>query len=436
MFLNDLFKLIENGTSAWKELIAGTTTWVTMVYIVAVNPAMLSNAGMDQGALFVATCLAAAFGSLIMGLYANLPIALAPGMGLNAFFVYSIVKGHGLPWQDALGAVFWSGVLFLILSFSPIRKRIVQEIPESLKSGIAIGIGLFLAVIGLQNAGIIKSGGTATLTQLGNINELPVLFTAIGFVATTALYAKGKNWAVIAGIFLVAVLGWVYDPAVTTPKTFIQFPPSVEPLFGAMNIFALNWDVSFITIVLSLLFASLFDASGTLIAVAKKGNLLDSSRKIINIDKALQADSLGTIFGALIGTSTNISYIESNAGIAVGGRTGLTAVFVAGLFFLTLFFSPLVLSLPSYSTAPALVFVAILLISTLQHFRDWDDFSECVPLVITLIMMPLTFSIADGLAAGYLVYVLVKLFSGRYREVSTVSFGLAVIFIFRFIWLH
>ncbi|MDB4262785.1 NCS2 family permease [Porticoccaceae bacterium] len=433
MNLDSLFKIKARGTTPLKELLAGITTWVTMVYIVAVNPHMLSDAGMDFGAVFVATCLAAAFGCLIMGAVANLPIALAPGMGLNAFFTYSIVLGMGLSWELALGAVFWSGFLFLILSLTKVREQIIYAMPESIKTGIAIGIGFFLAVIGLGNAGIIVQG-QGTLVALGDVHSWSVIFCSVGFVVTVALYSKGKNWAVIFGIACVAILGWIFDPAANFESQVMSLPPAMSPTFMKLEVF-LPLDVAILTVILSLLFVDIFDTSGTLVAVAKKGGLEDSEGKIENLGKAMIADSGATIAGSIFGTSTTTSYIESNAGIAAGGKTGLTAIVVALLFLLTLFFSPLAASLPSYATSPALIFVAILLIGTLSNFSDWDDFSESAPLIITALLMPLSFSIADGLAAGVITYTFVKIFSGNIKAIHPVMGALTVAFICRFVWL-
>lgn len=433
MFLDDLFHLAENNTNARQEVLAGFTTWLTMVYIVAVNPQILSASGMDFQSVFVATCCAAAFGTLVMGLVANYPIALAPGMGLNAFFVYTVVLSMGLTWQTALGAVFWSGILFLLLSVSKVREQVINSMPSSIKVGAVIGIGLFLAVIGLEHASIIEQG-TGTLMKLGNVHSLPVIFTTLGFVLITALHIRGKSWAVIAGILAVATAGWLFDDAAHF-KGIISFAlPSMAPTFLQLDL-AVHFDVVFLTVVLSFLFVDLFDTSGTLVAVAKKGGFEDEAGNIPRVGRALLADSTASVVGALMGTSTTTSYIESNAGIAAGGRTGLTAIVVAVLFLLTLFFYPLAESIPVYATAPALVFVAILLVGTFSHFNDWDDFSESAPLITTAIMMPLTFSITDGLSAGCVIFVFIKLLTGRYREIGPTMIGLTIAFLLRYIFL-
>ena len=431
--LRDRFKLAEQGTSVGKEALAGATTWVTMVYIVAVNPLMLENAQMDFGAVFVATCLAAAFGSMFMGAVANLPLALAPGMGLNAFFAYSIVIGMDLPWQTALGAVFWSGVLFLILSLTGVRERIVYAMPTSIKTGIAIGIGLFLAVIGLGNAGVIVQGEGALLA-MGDLKTWSASLFAVGFILTVALFVRGSSLAVLAGILVVAVVAWFLDPSFGFPTSVVALPPSLGPTFLELEIL-LPLEVGFVSVILALLFVDLFDTSGTLVAVAKQGDLETEEGKIPNLGRAMLADSSATVAGALLGTSTTTSYIESTTGISVGGRTGLTAIVVGLLFLATLFVAPFVAAIPPYATAPALVFVAVLLIGSLSDFEAWNDFSESAPLVITAIMMPLSFSIADGIASGILTYVLIKLLAGKHGDLNGMLIGLAVIFLGKFVLL-
>lgn len=432
MDLKNLFHLSQNNTTVSREVIAGTTTWLTMVYIAAVNPGMLTDAGMDFGAVFVATCLAAAVGTLIMGAIAGYPIALAPGMGLNAFFVYSLVLGSGYTWQDALGAVFWSGVLFFLLSVSKLREALINSLPESLRTGSAIGIGLFLGIIGLSQGGLIEQG-QGTLLKIGDIKSFSAIMTMVGFVVIIALHIRKKTWAVIGGIGLVAITGWLFDDSAIF-KGIASIPPSITPTFMELN-FTPTVDILFVTVVISLLFIDLFDTTGTLVAVAKKGRLFDENNRLPRINRVLLADSSATILGSLFGTSTTTSYIESNAGIAAGGRTGLTSVVVAALFTFTLFFSPLASSIPSYAIAPALIFVSILLIETLSDFDQWDDFSESAPLITTALMMPVTFSIADGLAFGCIVYVLSKLLSGKFSDVSPMLAALAVAFIFRFAFL-
>ena len=431
--LQDWFKFAEQGTSLGREVLAGVTTWVTMAYIVAVNPSMLENAQMDFGAVFVATCLAAAFGSIFMGAVANLPVALAPGLGLNAFFTYSIVIGMNLPWQTALGAVFWSGVVFLILSLTGVRERVVYAMPASIKTGIAVGIGLFLTVIGLQNAGVIIQGEGALLA-MGDLKTWSTSLFTVGFVITIALFVRGSSIAVMAGILVVAVIAWFLDPNFGFPTSLVALPPSLEPTFLELE-FLVPLEVGFISVILSLLFVDLFDTSGTLVAVANQGGLETEEGEIPNLGRAMLADSSATVVGALLGTSTTTSYIESTTGISVGGRTGLTSIVVGLLFLATLFVAPVIRAIPPYATAPALVFVAIILIGSLGDFENWSDFSESGPLVITAVMMPLSFSIADGLAAGILTYVLIKILTGKKDDLNSILIGLAVIFLGKFVLL-
>ena len=432
--LKDWFKLAEQGTSVGKEVLAGATTWVTMVYIVAVNPLMLENAQMDFGAVFVATCLAAAFGSMFMGAVANLPVALAPGMGLNAFFTYSIVIGMTLPWQTALGAVFWSGVLFLILSLTGVRERILYAMPTSIKIGVAIGIGLFLAVIGLGNAGVIVQG-EGVLLAMGRPEDLvrePVRrrFRTYRRSVCSREFTCGDSRNLGRG--------GGSDGSWTRASGFLRrwsrSRPPLGPTFLELELL-LPLEVGFVSVILALLFVDLFDTSGTLVAVAQQGDLETEEGKIPNLGRAMLADSSATVAGALLGTSTTTSYIESTTGISVGGRTGLTAMVVGLLFLATLFVAPFVGAIPPYATAPALVFVAVLLIGSLRDFEAWDDFSESAPLVITAIMMPLSFSIADGIAAGILTYVMIKILAGKYRDLNGMLLGLAVIFLGKFVLL-
>ncbi|GAB5518448.1 MAG: NCS2 family permease [Rhodothermales bacterium] len=421
----------DHGSTYSTEVIGGLTTWMTMVYIVVVNPAMLAATGMDQGSVFVATCLAAALGSLLMAVLANYPIALAPGMGLNAFFTYSLVLGGGYTWQTALMAVFCSGVLFVLLSAFRLREYIVNAIPASLKIGSAIGIGLFLAVIGLQNANVIVQG-TGTLTDLGDVHAFPVLMTALGFVLILMLHVRKKSWCVIGGIACVTVLAWVFDDSAALTG-FASLPPSLAPTFLQLDV-QFDFSIAFSTAVITLLLVDLFDTSGTLVAIGKVGKL-EVNGKLERLRGAMLADSTATVVGALLGTSTTTSYIESNAGISVGGKTGFTALVASVLFLLTLFLFPLAASIPIYATAPALLYVAILLVGTLGEFTQWDDFAESAPLATTAILIPLSFSIADGLAAGVLVYVLVRLLSGRVRELHPAVITLALVFALRFAFL-
>jgi AGZA family xanthine/uracil permease-like MFS transporter len=428
--LNTFFKLGEHRTDVRTEVMAGVTTFLTMAYIIFVNPAILSNAGMDRDAVFVATCLAAALSCLIMGLYANYPIALAPGMGLNAYFAFTLVKGMGLSWQVALGAVFISGLLALLLSISPVREWLFNAIPRTLKTAISAGIGLFLGIIALENAGVIAAH-PATLVTLGDVTRGPVILAAFGFVLMVALDARRVPGAVIIAILVTTAIGVV--AGVSPAGGGVSMPPSLAPTFLQLDILGAVY-AGLITIIVVLLFVDLFDTAGTLIGVAHRAGLLAPDGTLPRLRKALIADSSATMIGALLGTSNTTSYIESAAGVKAGGRTGLTAVVVAVLFLLALFLSPLAGTVPSYATAPALLFVACLMTRGLTEI-DWEDPTEYAPAVVTALAMPLTFSIATGIAFGFITYAAVKLISGRYREVSSAVAVLAILFAARFAWI-
>ncbi len=428
--LNALFKLREHGTSLRTELLAGITTFLTMAYITFVNPAILADAGMDFGAVFVATCLAASFGSLVMGLYANYPIALAPGMGLNAFFTYGVVLGLGHSWQVALGAVFVSGVLFVALSVLPVREWIINSIPRTLKMAISAGIGLFLAIIALKNAGIVVDN-PATLLTLGNLLAPSALLALIGFFVIVALSQRRIPGAVVIGILAVTAVGVALG--VSPWKGLTSVPPNPAATLLQLDITG-ALELSLITVVLTFLFVDLFDTAGTLIGVAHRAGLLDQQGRLPRLGRALIADSTATVFGAAVGTSPTTSYIESAAGTQVGGRTGLTAVVVGLLFLLCLFLAPLAQSVPGYATAPALLFVACLMARGLAEI-DWEDVSEAAPAVVAAIAMPLTFSIAHGIGLGFVTYATVKLLSGRYRECSPAVTVIAALFAAKFAFL-
>ena len=413
VMLEQLFKLKENGTDIKTEIIAGISTFLTMAYIIAVNPGILSNTGMDFGSVFVATCLAAAFGTAVMGLAANYPVALAPGMGLNAFFTFTVVIGMKQSWEVALGCVFWSGAIFLLLSIFKIREWIINAIPASLKTGIAVGIGLFLAIIGLQGAGVIVDN-PATLVSLGNVSSIQVLLFFAGFVAIVALYHLRVTGAVIIGILLTTLAGLLFG--VVEYKGIVAAPPSISPTLFHLDIIG-ALEAGLFSVIFAFLFVDLFDTSGTLIAVAKEGKLLDEEGKLPRLGRALMADSSASIAGSLLGTSTTTSYIESGAGIASGGRTGLTALTVSVMFLLSLFFSPLAQMIPSYATASALLFVAVLMISSISTV-PWSDVTESAPVVVTAVMMPLSYSIAEGIALGFITYAALKIMSGKAREIN------------------
>ncbi len=428
--LENLFKLTENSTNVRTELIAGVTTFLTMAYIAFVNPSILAAAGMDQGAVFVATCLAAAIGSAIMGLWANYPIALAPGMGLNAFFAYTVVLTLGHSWQTALGAVFIAGVLFLILSLLKVREWIINAIPHSLKLSIAAGIGMFLGIIGLKNAGIVVDH-PATLVTLGDLTQATVLVAIVGFLVMAALDARRVPGAITIAILLATLVA--VATGLSEATGVFSMPPSVAPTLFAMDL-AGALDGALISVIFAFLFVDLFDTAGTLIGVAHRGGMLDSEGKLPRLGKALMSDSVATVAGAALGTSTTTSYIESVAGVKAGGRTGLTAVVVAVLFLLCLFFSPLAGTIPAYATAPALVFVACLMMRSIAEV-DWDDVTEYVPAVITAISMPLTFSISTGIGFGFVAYAAIKILTGRWKEAGWAVIVLAGLFILKFAFL-
>ncbi len=426
--LEKLFKLSEHNTNVKTEVVAGITTYLTMAYIIFVNPSILKLAGMDYGAVFVATCLAAAIGTLIMGLWANYPIALAPGMGLNAFFTFTVVMEMGYSWQSALGAVFFSGLIFTVLSLFKIREWVINSIPLSLRLGIAAGIGLFLALIALKSAGIVVDS-PATLVTMGDLSDPTVILAIIGFFIIVSLSYRRVLGSVMIGILVVTVLSIVMG--LNELNGVVSAPPSLAPTFMEMDL-AGALEVGMLSIIFAFLFVDLFDTSGTLVAVAQQGGLLDKDKRLPRLGRALMSDSTATMAGAALGTSTTTSYIESTAGISAGGRTGLTAVVVAGLFLLSLFFSPLAGSVPAYATAGALFYVAVLMTAGLAEV-DWKDLTEAAPVFVAAIAMPLTFSIANGIAFGFITYAGIKLLSGRREDVSLSVLILAALFVVKFI---
>ncbi|GGZ44621.1 AGZA family xanthine/uracil permease-like MFS transporter [Shewanella chilikensis] len=425
--LEKLFKLKQNKTSLKQEAVAGLTTFLTMAYIIFVNPSMLADAGMDQGAVFVATCIAAAIGCLVMGLLANYPIALAPGMGLNAFFTYTVVGEMGYSWETALGAVFLSGICFMILSLVRIREWVVNSIPMSLRLGIAAGIGLFLALIGLKSAGIVVAN-PATLVGMGDITAFPALMSVLGFFLIIAFVQRGYKAAVILSILVITLLGLAFGDVQYTG--LVSMPPSIAPTFMKMDLSGML-EISMISVVFAFLFVDLFDTSGTLVAVAQRGGFLDDKGRLPRLNRALTADSAATIAGAMLGTSTTTSYVESTSGVSAGGRTGLTAVVVGLLFLASLFISPLAGMVPAYATAGTLFYVAILMMSGLVHV-EWEDLTEAAPVVVVCLLMPLTFSIATGIAFGFIAYAAIKLLCGRFRDLNAGVVALALLFILKF----
>ncbi len=423
------FKLKEQGTDVRTELLAGVTTFLTMAYIIFVNPSILGDAGMPKDAVFVATCVAAAIGTLIMGLYANYPIALAPGMGLNAYFAYSVVKGMGYTWEAALGAVCISGILFLIVSVLRIREMIINGIPHSIRTAITAGIGLFLAIISLKNAGIIAAH-PATFITLGDLHKAPALLAITGFFLIVALDRLKVRGAILIGILAVTILSFLF--AGNKFMGIVATPPSISPTLFKLDISA-ALSAGILNVVLVFFLVELFDATGTLMGVANRAGLLKAG-KMDRLNKALIADSGAIVAGSFLGTSSTTAYIESAAGVQAGGRTGLTAVAVSVLFLACLFIAPLAGAVPAYATAPALFYVSCLMLRELADI-GWDDATESVPAVITALMMPFTYSIANGIAFGFIAYAGLKLFTGRAKEVPVIVWVIAAIFIFRYMYL-
>ncbi|TXN74978.1 NCS2 family permease [Methylobacterium sp. WL18] len=420
------FRLAEHGTTVRTELLAGLTTFLTMAYIVFINPSILADAGMPKGAVFVATCLVAALGSLVMGLYANYPIALAPGMGLNAYFAYVVVLGMGFTWQAALGAVFISGLCFLAVTLTGLRAIIVDGIPRSMRIALTVGIGLFLAVIALKNAGIVAAS-PATFVTLGDLHKPSTVLAVIGFLIVAALSARGVRAALLTSIL--TVTGLSFFVAGNTFEGVVSMPPSITPTLFALDLSgALSGGLLHVVLVLFLV--ELFDATGTLMGVASRAGLLTDGR-MQRLDRALLADSTAIFVGSLLGTSSTTAYLESASGVAEGGRTGLTAATVAVLFLACLFFAPLAGAVPPYATAPALFYVACLMLRELVDLA-WDDSTEVIPACVTALLMPFTYSIATGVAFGFITYAALKLLTGRAREVKPVVWVIAGLFLFKF----
>ena len=429
-FLEHRFRLADHGTKVRTELLAGCTTFVTMAYIIFVNPQMMAAAGMDQGASFVATCLASALACLVMGLYANWPVGLAPGMGMNAFFTYTVVGGMGYSWQVGLGAVLLSGVLFVIISVTRLRRWMLNSIPMNLRLAMGCGVGLFIGFIGLQNGGIVVAS-PATILTLGDLTRPEPMLAAIGFLLITGLGVRGVPGAILLGIL--AVTGAGLFAGLVTYQGLVSAPPDMAATFLQLDI-AGALDVGMISVVAAFLFVNLFDTTGTLMGVAHRAGLVDGQGRVQNLERALKADSSSSVVGACLGCTPVTSYVESVAGIAGGGRTGLTALTVGILFLLAIFFAPLARMVPEFATSGALVFVALLMLGGMRDLA-WDDATELVPALLTIVAIPLTFSIADGIAAGFITYVSVKLASGKHREISAGVWFLALIFLARFVFL-
>ena len=426
-WLERRFGLAEQGSTWRREAVAGITTFLAMAYITIVNPSILAEAGMDFGAVFVATCVAAAVGTFVMGWLANYPVALAPGMSQNAFFAYTVVIGMGTNWQTALGAVFISGALFLLLSASPAREWLINAIPRNLKLGISAGVGLFLAFIALRGAGVVTSD-PATLVSFGNLTAFEPVAALAGFALIVALAARRIPGAIVLGMLAIAVVAWISGNAEFAGVAAL--PPSPAPALLQLDI-AGALSFSLVAVILSLLLVDVFDTAGTLVGVATRGGLVGADGKLPRLRRALFADSGATLVGALAGTSSTTSYIESAAGVESGGRTGLTAIVVAGLFLLCLLLAPLAQSVPTCATAAALLFVASLMARGLAEL-DWDDATESAPAVVTAVAMPLSFSVADGIGIGFLTYAAVKALAGRPGECPLAVYVVAVIFLLKF----
>ena len=428
--LEKYFSIDSHQTTVQKEVLAGVTTFITMAYIIFVNPQMMAQSGMDHGAIFVGTCLAAAIACFVMGLFANWPVGLAPGMGLNAFFTYTVVGEMGYSWEVALGSVFIAGVLFFIMSITPLRRWMLDSIPMNLRIAMGAGVGLFIGFIGLKNGGIIEANG-ATFLSLGDFTNPTTLLAGLGFLLISILSIRKTPGAIIIGIMAVTLMS-IFLGLVKFEGVF-ALPPDISPVFLKLDIIG-ALDITMLSIIMSFLFVNLFDTAGTLFGVASRAGLISDSGKIKNLDKALKADSSSSIFGSFLGCAPVTSYVESSAGIEAGGRTGITAIVVGLLFLLATFLSPLAAAVPAYATAGALIYVAILMLSGMKTL-DWNDQSELLPALVMIVMIPLTFSIANGIALGFLVYVAIKTFIGEIKQISSGAWFLTLIFVAKFIFL-
>ena len=413
-----------------RDSLAGFTTFITMAYIIFVNPQMMASSGMDIGASFVGTCIAAAVACFAMGIYSNWPVGLAPGMGLNAFFTYTVVGEMGYSWEVALGAVFLAGILFVIMSITPLRKWMLDSIPLNLRIAMGSGVGLFIGFIGLKSGGIIVSND-ATFLSLGNFLQIETLLAAIGFLLIAILAIRKVSGAIIIGVLSVTLLGILFN--LVEFQGFVAYPPDVSPIFMQLDILG-ALDLAMISVVMSFLFVNLFDTAGTLMGVASRAKLIDETGEVINLERAFKADSSSSVVGSFFGCAPVTSYVESSAGVEAGGRTGLTAVFVGAFFLIAIFFSPLAAIIPAYATAGALIYVAILMLSNMEGL-DWSDFSELLPALIIIIMIPLTFSIANGIALGFIAYVVMKISTGELKNISSGAWFLTIIFLAKFIFL-
>ena len=429
-FLEKTFQLEVNNTSIKQEFIAGFTTFITMAYIIFVNPQMMAASGMDLGASFVGTCIAAAIACFAMGFYSNWPVGLAPGMGLNAFFTYTVVGEMGYSWEVALGAVFLAGILFVIISVTPLRQWMLNSIPMNLRIAMGAGVGLFVGFIGLKTGGIIIQN-EATFLSLGNFKDIETLLAALGFLLILVLAIRKVVGAIIIGVLAITISGLLLG--LIQFNGIVSSPPDLKPILLKLDILGAI-DVAMISVIISFLFVNLFDTAGTLLGVASRANLIGDSGKIVNLDKALKADSTVSVAGSFLGCSPVTSYVESSAGVEAGGRTGLTAVIIGMFFLIAIFFSPIASMVPSYATAGALVYVAILMLGGMERL-DWSDNTELLPALIMIIMIPLTFSIANGIAIGFISYVVLKLAARKRADISMGAWFLFLIFVLKFIFL-
>jgi|TARA_B100000768_G_scaffold26768_1_gene24874 AGZA family xanthine/uracil permease-like MFS transporter len=430
LMLEKIFHLESHNTSIKQEFLAGFTTFITMAYIIFVNPQMMASSGMDQGASFVGTCIAAAIACFAMGIYSNWPVGLAPGMGLNAFFTYTVVGEMGYSWEVALGAVFLAGILFVIMSITPLRKWMLDSIPLNLRIAMGSGVGLFIGFIGLKSGGIIVSNN-ATFLSLGNFLEIETLLSGLGFLLIAVLAVRNVSGAIIIGVLSITLLGVVLN--LVQFQGFVAYPPDISPIFMQLDILG-ALDLAMISVIMSFLFVNLFDTAGTLMGVATRAKLIDESGEVVNLERALKADSSSSVIGSFLGCAPVTSYVESSAGVEAGGRTGLTAVFVGVFFLVAIFFSPLAAIVPAYATAGALIYVAILMLSGMEKL-DWTNLTELLPALIIIIMIPLTFSIANGIALGFISYVVMKISTGDLRNVSSGAWFLTIVFLAKFIFL-
>lgn len=431
MDLERIFKLKEHNTTVRTEIIAGITTFMTMAYIIIVNPLTLSEAGMDFGAVLTATCLSAGLTTILMAFYANYPFALAPGMGLNSFFAFGVVMGMGYSWQMALTAVFVEGIIFIIMSFFKVREAIIDSIPQNLKYAVSVGIGLFIAFIGFVNAGIVKAGGA--IVTLGDMKSPTAILAVIGLIITGVLLYKNVKGALFIGILLTTIIGIIMGVA-KLPTNIVEMPPSMASTF--LVVLKTKWSeifsLDFLVIIFTFLFVDVFDTVGTVVGVASKANMLDKDGKLPKASQVLLTDAIGTTMGALFGTSTVTTYVESASGVAEGGRTGLTALTTGVLFLFALLFSPIFLIIPAAATAPALILVGLFMMEPITKI-DLKDFTEGIPAFLTIIMMPISYSISEGIVFGMLSYTILKTLTGKAKDVSIVMYILSLVFVLKYI---